>query len=198
MTEETLFNQKFNAAKAKVNGLETSLQYEIIPEWEIKAAYTYTKSEITQGKNKGGYYNNLPRNAFNLTSTWHINNDLDLWLQHEYKSSRARFSNKPVAPTSRLGSSDYEEYKIFGDKLAGYNLFNLGASYSMTDHLRFNIAVNNLLDKNFTKDNQTYQYLDASGRVHEATAYKYIDIGTKTIGTYLPGRNYWLSVSYDF
>ncbi|OTG85584.1 ferric siderophore receptor protein [Acinetobacter sp. ANC 4558] len=196
-TTTTTYSQSFNADKAKVQGVETSLQYTIIPEWDIKAAYTYMKTEITKGVNKGGFYNNVPRNAFNLTSTWHINSALDIWLQHEYKSSRARFLSKPTAPTSGLGSSDYEEYKLFGDKLAGYNLFNLGASYSVTDNLRFNMAINNLLDKDFTEGNQTYNFLD-NGTVQQATGYKYLDVGASVTGTYLPGRNYWLSVSYDF
>ncbi len=39
--------------KPKYYGAETSLQYSIIPEWDIKAAYTYTKSEITDGKDEG-------------------------------------------------------------------------------------------------------------------------------------------------
>lgn len=197
-TSTTTFNKSFNAGKAKVQGVETALQYTIIPEWDIKAAYTYMKTEITEGINKGSYYNNVPRNAFNLTSTWHINEALDIWLQHEYKSSRARFLNTPTAPVSGLGSSDYEEYKIFGDKLAGYNLFNLGASYNMTNNLRFNMAINNLLDKDFTEGAKTYSYLDSRNRVQQATAYKYLDVGSSMAGTYLPGRNYWLSISYDF
>lgn len=194
----TSCSRSINANKAKVYGAETTLQYSILPEWDIKAAYTYTKSEITEGKNEGAYYNNQPRNAFNLTSTWHINPALDIWLQHEYKSSRARFLNTPAAPNSGLGSSDYEEYKLFGDKLAGYNLFNLGASYIVNDQLRLNMAVNNLLDKDFTEGATQYKYIDSKGSTQTATGYKYLDVGSSTSGTYLPGRNYWLSVSYDF
>jgi outer membrane receptor for ferrienterochelin and colicins len=173
---------QINANKARVYGVETSLQYSIIPEWDIKAAYTYTKSKITDGENEGLHYNNTPRNAFNLTSTWHITPSLDLWLQHEYKSDRTRFTNIP-----RSGDNA-KIYKMYGNKLAGYNLFNLGTSYSVTDQLRVNMAVNNLLDKDFT-EHQT------DGDV---TGYKYLAIGRSTEGTYIPGRNYWLSVSYDF
>ncbi len=186
-------SRSVNANKAKIYGAETSLQYSIIPEWDIKAAYTYTKSEITDGEDEGLYYNNNPRNAFNLTSTWHINPNLDVWLQHEYKSARLRFKHLPTTPQT----SDFEEYKIMGDKFGGYNLFNLGASYTVTDNLRLNMAVNNLLDKDFTKDNQSYTY-DNNGKTQTATAYKYLDIGSAISGTYLAGRNYWLSVSYDF
>ncbi|MBF4520183.1 TonB-dependent receptor [Acinetobacter towneri] len=186
-------SKSVNANKAKIYGAETSLQYSIIPEWDIKAAYTYTKSEITDGKDEGLYYNNNPRNAFNLTSTWHINPALDVWLQHEYKSDRLRFKHLPTTPQT----SDFEEYKIMGDKFGGYNVFNLGASYTVTDNLRLNMAVNNLLDKDFTKDNQSYTYIN-KGKTQSATAYKYLDLGSSISGTYLAGRNYWLSVSYDF
>ena len=53
-------SRSVNANKAKIYGAETSLQYSIIPEWDIKAAYTYIKSEITDGEDEGLYYNNKP------------------------------------------------------------------------------------------------------------------------------------------
>ena len=77
---------------------------------------------------------------------------------------------------------------MYGNKFAGYNLFNLGTSYSVNEQVRVNMAVNNLLDKDFT-EHQT---------VNGVTGYKYLSTGRSTSGTYLPGRNYWLSVSYDF
>lgn len=175
-------SQDINAQEAKVYGAEASLQYAILPEWDIKASYTYTKSEVTDGGNEGLYYNNNPRDAFNLTSTWHINPDLDIWLQHEYKSSRTRFTSLPTS------GDNLEVYKMYGNKFAGYNLFNLGTSYSVNEQVRVNMAVNNLLDKDFT-EHQT---------VNGVTGYKYLSTGRSTSGTYLPGRNYWLSISYDF
>ena len=171
-------------------GLETTLQYNILPEWDIKAAYTYTKSKITDSNNpeaEGNYYNNNPRNAFNLTSTWHINPDLDLWLQHEYKSSRIRSTSVPD------DAEGLAIYNASGNKLSGYNLFNLGASYTISDKVRLNMAINNLLDKDFT-EYTNIDYVD-EGSVETTQSYKYLS-GLE--GTYLPGRNYWLSISYDF
>lgn len=185
-------SKNINANEAEVYGVETTLQYSIIPEWDIKAAYTYTKSKITDSNNpetEGNYYNNNPRNAFNLTSTWHINPNFDLWLQHEYKSSRVRSTDS----FESLDAEGQAIYQASGNKLAGYNLFNLGASYTVNDQLRFNMAVNNLLDKDFT-EYTTVEYLD--GTNNETTqSYRYLS-GLE--GTYLPGRNYWLSISYDF
>jgi outer membrane receptor for ferrienterochelin and colicins len=175
-------SRTINSNRAKVYGVETALQYAILPEWDIKATYTYTKSKITDGENEGRYYNNNPRNAFNLTSTWHINPAIDIWLQQEYKSSRNRFTSTPTS------GDNLKIYNMYGNEFSGYNLFNLGSSWSVNDKLRINMAINNLLDKDFT-DHKT------DGNV---TGYKYLSSGRSTTGTYIAGRNYWLSVSYDF
>ncbi|MDY6487604.1 MAG: TonB-dependent receptor domain-containing protein [Acinetobacter faecalis] len=195
----TTCSTSINASEAKVYGAEASVNYSVLPEWDIKAAYTYTKSKITDGESEGTYYNNQPRNAFNLTSTWHLSPAVDLWLQYEYKSERQRFLNTPNIDGVSVGqgSSDQEEYRLFGDKFSGYNHFNLGASYIVSDQLRLNVAVNNLLDKDFTDGAQSYDYV-SNNASQTATGYKYLDVGSSTSGTYLAGRNYWLSVSYDF
>lgn len=184
---QATFSQSINADEAESKGVEVSLKYRIIPEWDIKAAYTYMETEITKGKNKGSYLNNVPKNAFNMTSTWHINDQFDLWLQHEYKSERKRYSTEQTAGDAAI------IYAATANKLKGYNLFNLGASYSVNDQLRINGAVNNVLDKDFT-DNGTY--IDSNGDL--ASYYDYMSISSSISGTYLPGRNVWLSLSYDF
>ena len=185
--KQDTFSQSINADEAETKGVELSLKYQIIPEWDIKAAYTYMESEITKGKNKGSYLSNVPKNAFNMTSTWHINPAMDVWLQHEYKSDRKRYSTEQTAGDAAF------IYKATGNKLNGYNLFNLGANYSLSDNVRITGAVNNLLDKDFTKNES---YIDVNG--NPASYYDYMIIGSGMSGTYLPGRNYWLSISYDF
>lgn len=182
------FSQTINLDEAESKGVEVSLAYDIIPEWNIKAAYTYTKTEITKGTGKGNYLNNVPKNAFNTTSTWHINSDFDLWLQHEYKSSRIRSESTPAA-----GTDSATEYNLTGNKLKGYNLFNLGASYQVTDNIRVNGAVNNLLNKDFTS-HKTYTGIDGT----QKEVYEYVTFGRSIEGTYIPERNYWLSLSYNF
>lgn len=182
------FSQQINTDEAKSQGAEVSLTYNIIPEWTLKTAYTYMDSEITKGTNKGNPLENTPKNAFSATSTWHINPQLDLWLQHEYKSSRVRSSSTPNA-----GTDAATEYRLTGNKLKGYNLFNLGTSYQVTKNIRINGAINNLLDKDFTS-HQSYTSIDGS----EKQVYDYLAFGAAISGTYIPSRNYWLSFSYDF
>ena len=186
ITQDT-FSQSINADEAETKGVELSLKYQIIPEWDIKTAYTYMESEITKGENKGSYLNNVPKHAFNMTSTWHINSAFDIWLQHEYKSDRKRYSAEQTTGDAAV------IYQATGNKLKGYNLFNLGANYSVSDNIRITGSVNNLLDKDFSKNGS---YIDANG--DPANYYDYMVIGSGMSGTYLPGRNYWLSISYDF
>ena len=186
ITQDT-FSQSINANEAETKGIELSLKYSIIPEWDIKAAYTYMKSEITKGENKGSYLNNVPKNAFNMTSTWHINDAMDLWLQHEYKSARKRYSTAQTTGDAGI------IYAATNNELKGYNLFNLGASYTLNNQIRLNGAINNLLDKDFTSNGT---YIDTNG--NPASYYDYMTISSGMSGTYLPGRNLWLSISYDF
>ena len=183
----TSYSKSFNTDEAEIYGLETSLNYQIIPEWSLKAAYTYTDSEITKGQDKGYALESTAKHLASLTSTWHINDSLDLWLQHEYQSGRPRFTSEPTD----AGSISILEQT--NNEFSGYNLFNLGASYQLNDKIRINAAVNNLLDKDFT---QNMEYVDINGDLQQA--YKYLSIGRSSEGTYLAGRNYWLSISYDF
>lgn len=182
------FSGQINSDEAESKGVEVSLKYTVIPEWDIKAAYTYMDTEITKGANKGNQLSNVPKNAFNMTSTWYVNENIDVWLQHEYKSSRVRSEATPAA-----GSDAETIYNLTGNKLKGYNLFNLGGSISITDNLRANAAVNNLLDKDFTA-NQTYTTTAGD----EASVYDYLSLGRSVQGTYIPERNYWLSLTYNF
>lgn len=176
----------FNAEKTEIYGLETSLKYQIIPEWDIKAAYTFTESEITKGENKGYALESTAKHLFNLTSTWHINDAFDLWLPHEYQSTHPRYLESQTGDALNIQKQTDNEF-------SGYNLFNLGGRYQLNDQIRINAAVNNLLDKDFT---EYMDYYDLNGDVQQA--YKYLSIGSAMSGTYISGRNYWLSISYDF
>ncbi|MEG1856513.1 MAG: TonB-dependent receptor, partial [Acinetobacter sp.] len=182
----TSYTKNFNADEAEIYGLETSLKYQIIPEWDVKAAYTFTESEITKGANKGYALESTAKHLFNLTSTWHINETFDIWLQHEYQSGRPRYLENPTGGATAIKQET-------DNKFSAYNLFNLGTSYQLNDNIRINAAANNLLDKDFT---EYLNYYDLNGDLQQA--YKYLSIGSAVSGTYLSGRNYWLSISYDF
>ncbi|SQB29708.1 bifunctional enterobactin receptor/adhesin protein [Citrobacter koseri] len=70
---------------------------------------------------------------------------------------------------------------------AGY-----GLSYKLTKDLTLNTAVNNVLDKDFS-DVKLYQ----SGR-SSTYAGDYFQTAQSTTGYVIPGRNYWMSLNYQF
>lgn len=87
------FGFKGNADKAESYGVELSAKYDISPNFDVKANYTWLESEITEGENQGNPIENTPRHALNFTGTWYVNDKFTTWLEAEYKSDRVRFTN---------------------------------------------------------------------------------------------------------
>ncbi|AYA03691.1 TonB-dependent receptor [Acinetobacter sp. WCHAc010034] len=176
-----------NADEAESYGVELSSKYDISPSVSLKAGYTWLESEITKGKKKGQSIENTPRHAANLTTTWAVNDQFTTWLEAEYKSKRTRF-------TDPHDSTDTErEVAVTGNELKGYELFNLGASYQVNDQVQLTARVNNLLNKDFGE----YKTFTATNGT-PTNAFLYTKTTSSSAGTYIPDRNYWLSISYNF
>ena len=124
----------------------------------------------------------------NLTGTWYVNDKFTTWLEAEYKSDRVRFTNPDL---DDLDVS--REIDAVGNKLKAYELFNLGASYKVNNQVTISGRVNNLLDKDF---GDYKSFINSDNEVENAFLYTKTTSGIA--GTYIPDRNYWLSVSYDF
>lgn len=181
------FSFQGNADEAESYGVELSAKYDISPNFNVKANYTWLESEITKGENKGQTIENTPRHAVNLTSTWYVNDQFTTWLEAEYKSKRTRFTD-PTANTDTI-----REAEIAGNELKAYELFNLGASYKVNNQITLSGRINNLFDKDFG-DYQTF----TNTKGETVNAFLYTKTTSGLAGTYIPDRNYWLSISYDF
>ncbi|MDH5820875.1 TonB-dependent receptor domain-containing protein [Acinetobacter pseudolwoffii] len=182
------FGFKGNADKAESYGVELSAKYDISPSFDVKANYTWLESEITEGENKGNPIENTPRHALNFTGTWYVNDKFTTWLEAEYKSDRVRFTNPNLNDVNIS-----REIDAVGNKLKAYELFNLGASYKVSNQVTVSGRVNNLLNKDFG-DYKTF--INSDNDVENAFLYTKTTSGLA--GTYIPDRNYWLSLSYDF
>ncbi|WP_139853037.1 TonB-dependent receptor domain-containing protein [Acinetobacter pullicarnis] len=181
------FTFKGNADKAKSYGVELSAKYDINDAFNIKANYTWLESEITEGKTKGQSIENTPRHAANLTGTWFVNDKLSTWLEAEYKSKRTRFTD----PMQNINT--IREAEITNNELKGYELFNLGASYKVSNQVTLSGRVNNLFNKDF---GDYRSYINTNGDT--VNAFLYNKTTSATAGTYIPDRNYWLAVTYNF
>ncbi|AOA59931.1 TonB-dependent receptor domain-containing protein [Acinetobacter larvae] len=181
------FGFKGNADKAKSYGVEFSARYEISPQFNVKANYTWMESEITSGKSKGQAIENTPKHAANLTGTWLVNDQFSTWLETEYKAKRLRFTD----PNSSVDT--IREADVTHNQLKAYALLNLGAAYKVNSQVTLSARVNNLLNKDFG-DYKTFQ----NSRGESVNAFLYQKTGRSTEGTYIPDRNYWLALSYNF
>ena len=72
-------------------------------------------------------------------------------------------------------------------------IINLMGKYEISKNLSAQLNVNNLFDKDFG-DYQTF----TNTKGETVNAFLYTKTTSGLAGTYIPDRNYWLSISYDF
>lgn len=184
-TQQESFGQLTNIDEAETRGVELNASYQLAPAWRVSGGYTFTDSEITSGANEGQVLTNTPDHKLTADLTWAINDRWNTTLEGEYYSSRERF----VGDISGESASLVEQ---LGNKLDGYELFNLRSSYRFSDNVRLTGTIYNLFDKDFT---------GADTFVHNGDtllAYRFTQTGRSTDGVALDGRSFWVSATYDF
>ncbi|WP_404471368.1 TonB-dependent receptor [Vreelandella venusta] len=184
-TQQESFGQLTNIDEAETRGVELNASYQITPAWRVSGGYTFTDSEITSGANEGQVLTNTPDHKLTADLTWAINDRWSTTLEGEYYSSRERF----VGEISGESASLVEQ---LGNKLDGYELFNLRSSYRFSDNVRLTGTIYNLFDKDFT-GSDTFEHNGETLR-----AYRFTQTGRATDGIALDGRSFWVSATYDF
>ena len=123
----------YNLASTRVQGLETSARWQIAPDWRLSGSYTFTDSRNTV---TGQILSNRPKHQGSLAATW-----LPL------KGSEITASMRAVGSKFSSTNSRY---------LGGFAVFNLAASYDVTEQAKVYGRIENLLDKQ-------YQEIDTYG-----------------------------------
>lgn len=185
-SQQADFSQQVNLDEAETRGVELTAQYEITPVWDVRATYTWMDTELTTGDNQGDYLVNNPKHSAFATTTWRVTERLNTWFEAEYKSSRDRFIDPPTS------GENLAVFEATGNKLQGYQVFNLGAGYQISENVRLNAVVYNLFDKDFG-ETRAYEF---NGETRFVSMYS--NIGRSIEGTYIDGRRLWVSLSYDF
>lgn len=179
------FSQQINIDEAETRGIELNASYQIAPAWHISGGYTFTDSEVTSGANQGQLLTNTPKHKLTADLTWAITDRWSTALEGEYYSSRERFTGTPSGESASLVNQ-------LGNKLEGYELFNLRSSYRFSDNVRLTGTVYNLFDKDFT-GSETFEHNGETLR-----AYNFTQTGRATDGVALDGRSFWVSATYEF
>nr|NSL47607.1 TonB-dependent receptor [Dendrosporobacter quercicolus DSM 1736] len=174
-----------NVDKAKIDGLELGTKIPLAQDLALNLNYTYLESEQIGGANDGTRLNNTPKHAVNARLNWQADEKTNAWLRAEYRGKMTRYNKKAENYTA----TEQAVVDALGKDIGSYTVLDLGVSRKLTQNVTLNFSVNNLLDKDFGK----------TAIVNGTTYYKYIGgSGQSPSGTYLAGRNYWVSVNYNF
>ncbi|TLT08532.1 TonB-dependent receptor [Aliarcobacter thereius] len=170
-----------NIGEAETKGIEFGTQIPLyFDSLNLKANYTYMKTEKKSGPNKGEPFTATPEHSINATLNYKVTNDLNLWLKGEYRSDRFRFTEK----YSNLSADNKLIYDQIGNKINSYALAHLGGSYQVNKDLSFSATIYNLFDKDFFSRDK---YVDASGNTKYASS-----------DTVIEGRRIWLAMNLTF
>lgn len=171
------FAQMQNVDKAETRGVEIAARYQLFDYWTLSGNYTYTDSEVKNGVDQGLPLVNTPKHMANGRLNWQVTSALDLALIAEIRGERYRGVANVSGPTGP------ETQKLY---YKAYELMHLSASYKVSEQLRINARVNNLLDKDLTSRSC---YLAES-----QTEY----VCSPDYNTAERARSFWVSVSYQF
>ncbi|RDU51889.1 ferric enterobactin uptake receptor [Helicobacter sp. MIT 00-7814] len=164
-----------NVDKAYTRGIEAGFVSEKFYGFGINANYTFADSKQLSGANQGDPLNYVSRHSANVRLTYKANRFLDGYVrwQGKFKTPISRTSTSGQVPAARA---------LYGAYYKDYMLVDLGVNYHIVKGLTLSAVVSNLFDVDFDK------ILLSPNGAYYANQY----------GAYIPGRNYWISLKYDF
>jgi outer membrane receptor for ferrienterochelin and colicins len=119
----------YNIDKAEIQGLEFTLNYDLLPNLAIGSTYTHTKSEQKSGSNAGYALNGISKHMINANIDFKPTNKLSVWTQYNYRSSYPETSNRTVTTNK------------------GYSLVDLGVVYKLKNNLQLTAGLYNVFNK---------------------------------------------------
>lgn len=181
----TSYSQKINIDEVSLQGIEIAGRYQFNEQWSVYANYTWTDSEQKSGPNEGLPLTNTAEHMANVNVSWSLNQDIDLYLQTEYRSDRYR------------GFDSIHARELY---FKNYSLLNLGARWTLTDNVMVNLRINNLLDRNFTSYSTSYSDLNGDGEYEYLTGRGVVSevVFEDDYNVKDKARNFWASVSVSF
>lgn len=145
-------NELVRPANIKIKGLEVEVAGELLPGWQVQAAYSHVNTYYPQGVDVNVGF---PRNNVKLFSTYDLTGDLNrLTLGGGVRwESATRYENRDLKALASQGS---------------YALVDLLARYRFDEHFTGTLNVNNLFDKAYYASTSIYS--DLYGEPRSLTA----------------------------
>ncbi|GLR10781.1 catecholate siderophore receptor CirA [Mixta theicola] len=141
----------YNVNKARITGLETELKVPFNDRWKLTLNYSYSDGRnLSNGGNTP--LQKLPLHTANGTLDWAPVTDWNIYLQANYSGQRRTLKDDGMTP-------------------GGYMLWNTGGSWQATKAVKLRAGVQNLLDKDFSRDD--YGYTEDGRRYFLAMDYRF-------------------------
>lgn len=168
----------YNVGKAKLWGAEfavnsKALLTSLFTQWGggifVDLSYAYTDTEQKTGDNKGEPLNDVPLHSLSgklayKTSQWEL-----------YSRYKGTFKRPTSEITTDPGYTKPDYYKDL-------HLVDLGTSYRFKNNVTVGLVVNNLFDKDTTREYFMWRQ----------------NFAKSMYSTMIPRRNYWLTIGADF
>lgn len=141
----------YNVNKARIRGVETELKFPVAEDWKVTLNYTYNDGrDISNGGNKP--LSELPFHTANGTVDWKATQDWSFYVQGNYTGEKRALTSGAATP-------------------GGYVVWNTGASWQATKAVKLRAGVQNLLDKDLSRDD--YSYTEDGRRYFVGVDYKF-------------------------
>ncbi|WP_137849392.1 catecholate siderophore receptor CirA [Enterobacter sp. 2VL] len=141
----------YNVNKARIRGVETELKFPVAEDWKVTLNYTYNDGrDISNGGNKP--LSELPFHTANGTVGWKATQDWAFYVQGNYTGEKRALTSGAATP-------------------GGYVVWNTGASWQATKAVKLRAGVQNLLDKDLSRDD--YSYTEDGRRYFVGVDYKF-------------------------
>ena len=135
--------QNYNIDNAVVKGVELTAAWEATAALRLRGSYTYTDSKQKTGSYIGFPLARTPKHRASVRADWATPvAGLDSWASVTYHGSE-------INGGLRIGTNGtpITVNGIAGRKYAGYATLDIGGIYAVTDRVRVNAAIYNVLDK---------------------------------------------------
>lgn len=139
-----------NIDKARLSGIEFTLDYNILDNLVYRHSYTYTKTEQRSGELKGKPLNDIAKHMFNASLDWQATRQLNLWVQGNYRGKTS----------GRWATGSAGGANTTGKQYAGYTFMDVGLVFKPKDDLSLKAGLYNALNKEVTTDGDYAYNLD--------------------------------------
>ncbi|WP_437883576.1 TonB-dependent siderophore receptor [Pseudomonas sp. LRF_L74] len=132
-----------SAGKSRSEGLEMELSGEILPDWQLSAGYTYTKTEYLKDSatNQGNALRtNDPKHQLRLFTSYRLPGQLSAW----------NIGAGVQAQSDIYATGTYNGRAVRAEQ-GGYAIYNAMLGYRFNDHYSVQFNANNIFDKYYYK-----------------------------------------------